>query len=73
MKNFIHKHAILCLISAAVLLTVSCKRKHSCYSKELEESVKDSFCPGYAGSYEGCDGKFYPNECEAAKAGIRLK
>lgn len=69
-----NKYLVLNLIALSlVVLTSSCKRKHACYSKELEASMKDSFCPGHAGNFEGCDGKIYGNECEAAKAGIRSK
>jgi hypothetical protein len=74
MKLFLNKHTIVSILVLAIFLqTTSCKKEHSCYSKELEESTKDNYCPTVSMHFLGCDGKMYGNECEAAKVGIRGK
>lgn len=50
-----------------------CKKEgedHSCYDSSLvHEDDCTTDCPGF----EGCDGKTYCNECEAARNGIGPK
>lgn len=42
-------------------------KDHPCYDSNL---VYDGMCPLTCPGFEGCDGKFYCNECEAARCGI---
>lgn len=53
---------------------ISCdKSKPSCYSRSLERKSKKSGCLTDCPGVTGCDGKFYCNECDANKHGIKIK
>lgn len=49
------------------------KNKPQCYSRSLERQSKNSACLADCPGVTGCDGKFYCNECEANKQGIKIK
>lgn len=59
-----------------LLATSACRKDHptcNCYDEELFQQRKDSYCTTDCPGVTGCDGKFYCNECEANRKGIRVK
>jgi len=69
------KHLTLSTITfLTVILIYSCnKNKPSCYDRSLERKAKGSPCLADCPGVTGCDGKFYCNECEANRNGIKIK
>ena len=63
---------VIAILLAGFLLS-ACKPESECFDKELYEKYKSMYCTADCPGVEGCDGKFYCNECEAAKAGMRIK
>jgi nitrous oxide reductase accessory protein NosL len=60
------------IIFSLALLAACQKKKHPCYSAELEKQYADKYCTMEYRGVLGCDGKTYANACEAAKYGIRI-
>lgn len=61
---------ILCLF---VFTLMACNKNgdnHPCYNSSI---VHDGACPAHCPGFEGCDGKNYCNQCEAARNGIGPK
>lgn len=57
-----------------LISTSACRKDHpTCYDEKLYQERKGSFCPTDCPGVTGCDGKFYCNECEANRNGIRVK
>jgi len=63
---------VICAMMMLFLLT-TCRKDSECFDKELYEQHKDDFCTADCPGVTGCDGKFYCNECEANKKGIRIQ
>lgn len=65
------------LISLSLLFLIfiaACnKNKPDCYSRSVEKQNKNNSCLTDCPGVTGCDGKFYCNECEANKKGIKIK
>lgn len=62
------------LILIIALFLFACnKNKPECYSRSLERQSKNSACLADCPGVTGCDGKFYCNECEANRQGIKIK
>lgn len=63
------------LFSAAfilILFSASCRKKESCFDKELYYLHTNDYCTADCPGVLGCDGKTYCNACEAQKVGIRV-
>lgn len=57
-----------------VLMIASCKKDTpKCYSTFLKQKSKNKICTTDCPGVTGCDGKFYCNECEANRQGIKIK
>lgn len=68
------KNSFFLILSTLVFL--SCSKENllsNCYNKDLYEKNKNNFCNMPCNNVTGCDGKFYCNECEANKVGIKIK
>ena len=67
------KNTIIATLLSLVFTIIGCEKvaeNHPCYNSSIANDRPCNFdCPGF----EGCDGKTYCNECEAAKEGIGPK
>jgi hypothetical protein len=67
----------VCAFIAIVILSLansSCSKSISgCYDEQLYQQHKNDICTADCPGVIGCDGKFYCNECDALRHGIRLK
>lgn len=71
--NFNFKVKQLSILIIILLFLSSCEKdEHSCYDEELYLEHTDDGCWTDCPGVTGCDGKFYCNECEANKRGIRI-
>ena len=70
----IMKKVLFVLLFLTGILFGSCKKDKGippeCFDPSL---VHDGACTMDCPGVEGCDGKFYCNECEAARHGIKVK
>ena len=65
---------ILTVIIIFIFVLISCnKGKPECYSRSLEKQYKNKLCATDCPGITGCDDKFYCNECDANKQGIKIK
>jgi len=67
------KYLVLLFTFISIVLITSCDKDEcqpSCYDESIvHNGICTTDCPGF----EGCDGKMYCNECEAARVGIGPK
>lgn len=62
------KKIYLLFLLVSLFSVTSCDNsKHPCYDGSL---VHDNLCQANCPGFQGCDGKIYCNECEAARQGI---
>lgn len=68
------KTLLILFVVTTVIIVVACKKNPpSCYDDALYQKHKNDVCPNDCPGITGCDEKFYCNECEANKVGIKKK
>ena len=71
------KKLVLLLFAAlgltVALLTTCNKDRHDCFDRQLYQQHKNDACTADCPGVTGCDDKFYCNECDANRQGIRVK
>lgn len=64
------------LLPVLLLLLSACSKQQNptkCYDEELAKAAKSWSCNTSCPGVEGCDGKYYCSDCEAARKGIHIK
>jgi hypothetical protein len=69
------KYSTTLLLSGMVILLAGCTSTNTnpCFDEKFYRQHKDDVCTMDCPGVEGCDGKIYCNECEAARQGIHVK
>ncbi|HYG49519.1 MAG TPA: hypothetical protein VD905_01400 [Flavobacteriales bacterium] len=70
--GMVPKPLLFIIVLLMISFPTSCKKKASCFDRELYYQHLHDYCPADCPGVEGCDGKTYCNACEARRVGIRV-